>query len=76
MENKFEIAIQLFDNANSNDPNVEIWNGKKYPKELLYALRMSEKLNENSNFNQNEIIRNYYAGTYFLYGKNKNDDNK
>ena len=46
MENKFEIAIQLFDTANSNDPNLEIWNGKNYPKELLYAIRMSEKLNE------------------------------
>lgn len=46
MKNKFEIAIQLFDTANSNDPNLEIWNGKNYPKELLYAIRMSEKLNE------------------------------
>lgn len=44
MESKFEIAIQLFDEANNKDPNVEIWEGKEYPKELLYGIRMSEKL--------------------------------
>ena len=44
MESKFEIAIQLFDEANNKDPNVEIWEGKEYPKELLYGSRMSEKL--------------------------------
>ena len=44
MESKFEIAIQLFDEANNKDPNVEIWEGKEYPKELLYGSRMSEKI--------------------------------
>jgi len=45
LKNKFETAIQLFDQANAQDPNQEIWNGTEYPKELLYGKRMSEKLN-------------------------------
>jgi len=38
---RFEEAIRRFDEANSEDPNVEIADGKPYPKELLYAQRMS-----------------------------------
>lgn len=37
-------AFRLFDGANAEDPNVEVWQGKEYPKELLYAMRMTEKL--------------------------------
>lgn len=44
MENKFEKAIELFDVANTADPNKEIWKGTAYPKEVLYGMRMSEKL--------------------------------
>ncbi|QCX40571.1 DUF4202 domain-containing protein [Aureibaculum algae] len=44
MNTKYENAIALFDKANSDDPNKEIWNGTTYPKELLYAQRMTEKL--------------------------------
>jgi hypothetical protein len=43
--NKFERAIQLFDAANEGDPNKESFNGIIYPKELLYAQRMTNKLN-------------------------------
>ncbi|MCF6296734.1 MAG: DUF4202 domain-containing protein [Flavobacteriaceae bacterium] len=43
---KFKTAIQLFDKANTSDPNTETSNGKTYPKELLYAIRMTEKLNQ------------------------------
>nr|WP_083265008.1 DUF4202 domain-containing protein [Urechidicola croceus] len=43
---KFDTAIRLFDEANQNDPNKETWNNKEYPKELLYAIRMSNKLDE------------------------------
>lgn len=42
---KFNKAILLFDEANSLDPNKEIFEGKEFPKELLYALRMTEQLN-------------------------------
>ena len=45
MNSKFEQAIQLFDQSNSKDPNKDIENGKSYPKELLYAQRMSNQLN-------------------------------
>jgi len=40
----FERAIQLFDAANSEDPNQETADGRAWPKELLYAERMSEML--------------------------------
>lgn len=38
----YQAAIAAFDKANSEDPNKEIADGKEYPKELLYALRMTE----------------------------------
>ena len=41
---QFEKAFAQFDAYNSNDPNKEEYNGKSYPKELLYATRMSERL--------------------------------
>jgi len=43
---KFEKAIQLFDAANSKDPFEESSQGKMHPKELLYAQRMSAKLQD------------------------------
>jgi len=42
---KFKKAIQLFDEANSLDPNKELFEGKEVPKELLYAERMTNQLN-------------------------------
>lgn len=39
-------AFELFDEANKKDPNKETYLGKEYPKEVLYAIRMTEKLNE------------------------------
>jgi hypothetical protein len=45
-DKKFENAIQLFDKANSYDPNTEVLNGKDYPKELLYSMRMTAKLSQ------------------------------
>lgn len=41
---RFERAIALFDAANSEDPNTESADNKTWPKELLYAHRMSEML--------------------------------
>ena len=40
----FEEAVKLMDAANSEDPNIEVADGKEWPKELLYADRMSEML--------------------------------
>jgi hypothetical protein len=43
MTNKhYQAAIAAFDQANSQDPNKEMADGREYPKELLYAQRMSE----------------------------------
>ena len=38
----YQAAIAAFDKANAEDPNKEMANGKEYPKELLYAQRMTE----------------------------------
>jgi len=38
----YQAAIAAFDRANAEDPNKEMWEGKEYPKELLYAQRMTE----------------------------------
>ncbi len=41
---KFEQAIAAFDSYNGNDPHHEECEGKKFPKEILYAQRMTERL--------------------------------
>jgi len=46
VEEKFITAVRLFDKANGNDPNTESYKGKDYPKELLYAMRMTDKLHQ------------------------------
>lgn len=38
----YPLAIAAFDKANAEDPNKEVFNGEEYPKELLYARRMTE----------------------------------
>lgn len=43
---RFEQAIAKFDAANNEDPNQETFEGKVYPKELLYAQRMSAMLKQ------------------------------
>ncbi|MDQ4139746.1 MAG: DUF4202 domain-containing protein [Bacteroidota bacterium] len=45
-QKRFEAAIARFDELNSEDPHTEYVNGKAYPKELLYALRMTDWLNK------------------------------
>jgi hypothetical protein len=41
-QGQYSAAIAAFDKANAEDPHKEIAHGKEYPKELLYAQRMSE----------------------------------
>ncbi len=43
-ESRFEAAIAAFDAANGEDPNIVVFEGKEYPKELLYAQQMSQWL--------------------------------
>ncbi|HTE33565.1 MAG TPA: DUF4202 domain-containing protein [Chryseolinea sp.] len=40
----YDLAFAGFDAHNGKDPHLETWQGKEYPKELLYAIRMSERL--------------------------------
>ena len=40
-QEKFELTIARFDAENAEDPNHEIFEGQEYPKELLYAKRMT-----------------------------------
>lgn len=41
----FDKALELYNAANSQDPNIEIEEGKDVPKELLYSKRMLDMLN-------------------------------
>ena len=43
---RYHEAIARFDAANAVDPNIETVDGRSYPKELLYAQRMSAWLNK------------------------------
>ena len=43
-KDRFDDAIARFDAANSEDPNEEIVDGRAYPKELVYAERMTAML--------------------------------
>jgi hypothetical protein len=45
-DEKLQAAWKAFDAYNSRDPHVEGGSGKSVPKELLYGLRMSEKLSQ------------------------------
>ena len=40
----FEQVVNLMDAANSDDPNIEMADGKEWPKELLYSHRMADML--------------------------------
>jgi hypothetical protein len=41
---RLQRAYEAFDAYNSKDPNQETYNGTAYPKEVLYAIRMTERM--------------------------------
>lgn len=43
-KDKLKLAIDAIDQANQEDPNIECWEGKNSPKELLYSQRMTQWL--------------------------------
>src|SRR5438046_1639141 len=43
-QQRFERAIERFDEANAHDPNRTVFEAREYPKELLYAQRMTQWL--------------------------------
>lgn len=53
---RYREAVKAFDKANSRDPNRDLALGEKHPKELLYARRMSEWL-DNVYPNASEALR-------------------
>jgi len=55
-QDRFNHAIELFDELNSKDPNREILGRKERPKELLYAERVSTMLN-NYELNPSEALQ-------------------
>ncbi len=72
---QFKKAIEAFDAYNQNDPNKEEHNGNMYSKEILYAERMTNRLNHYApdapdyinlaarcqHIGRWEIARNYFA---------------
>ena len=44
MNNRYLEAIRRFDAANAEDPRTDDVDGEAHPRELLYAMRMSERL--------------------------------
>jgi hypothetical protein len=45
MTSQLTEAFDAFDAYNSKDPNIVVYNGKEYPREVLYAMRMTDRLN-------------------------------
>lgn len=45
-EERYRAAIAAFDTYNANDPHQEEHGGKLFPKEVLYAQRMTARLND------------------------------
>ncbi len=43
-DERFRLAVERFDAANSEDPNRELADGAEQPKELVYARRMTARL--------------------------------
>lgn len=41
-QNNYELAVELIDAANNEDTNLESSDGREWPKEMLYAHRMSD----------------------------------
>ena len=41
-QNAFEQVVSLMDAANNEDPNIEISDGREWPKELLYSHYMAD----------------------------------
>jgi len=53
---RFNAAIQRFDEANSHDPNREVVNGESYPRELIHAQWLTAWVNQLAR-NASEALR-------------------
>ena len=55
-QHKLDAALQFINIANDDDPNIELSEGKEWPKERLYSHRMSDML-ERYKPNANDAIK-------------------
>jgi len=69
----FDKAASLIDAANSEDPNIEIANGKEWPKEHLYAFRMSDML-ERYKPGADDVAKLAIRGQHILRWKSPRSD--
>ena len=68
----FEQVVDLMDAANSEDPNVEMADGKEWPKELLYSHRMADML-ERYKPQADHVIQLAIRGQHMLRWKSPRD---
>ena len=69
----FEQVVTLMDAANSEDPNIEMAEGKEWPKELLYSHRMAEML-ERYKPEADYVIQLAIRGQHMLRWKSPRSD--
>lgn len=69
----YDKAVTLMDAANSEDPNIEIADGKEWPKEHLYAIRMSDML-ERFNPQADDVAKLAIRGQHILRWKSPRSD--
>ena len=69
----FEQVVKLMDAANSEDPNIEMAEGKEWPKELLYSNRMADML-ERYNPEADDVIQLGIRGQHMCRWKSPRDD--
>ena len=69
----FDHVVELMDAANSEDPNIEIADGKEWPKELLYSHRMADML-ERFKPDADDVINLGIRGQHMLRWKSPRSD--
>lgn len=69
----FDQVVKLMDEANSEDPNIEMADGKEWPKELLYSHRMSEML-ERYKPDTDDVAKLAIRGQHMLRWKSPRTD--
>ena len=71
-QQSFEQVVDLMDAANSEDPNIEMADGKEWPKELLYSHRMADML-ERYKPQADHVIQLAIRGQHMLRWKSPRD---
>lgn len=72
-QQQLDKAIELIDACNEKDPNVEVSEGKDWPKELLYSHRMSNML-ERYYADADEAARIYVRAQHIQRWKSPRSD--